>query len=183
MAHAPATARRSLRQGRRTGCRRHRRRWLLRLGRKRSAPARVRSRVRAPPDGRPPKVTPPQPAAPQARANEGPAAGQRPSGALARGGPSRQDAVASRALRLVELFVGALDEVQTRAVAVVKHRGADRNGHANGLPLDDETALFDLLAQTFGQRPRSFEIGLGQNNRELLAAVTREYLVTTDSLL
>ena len=62
-------------------------------------------------------------------------------------------------------------------------RRADRDGHADGLALEDEAALLDLLAQPLGQRARPLEVGLRQDDGELLAAVAREHLVAADALL
>src|ERR1700722_4334561 len=82
-------------------------------------------------------------------------------------GRLRDHAVTSRALRFVELLVRAPDEVRARAVLFGQHRGARRDGDADGLALEHEAALLDLLAKAFGQGDTTLEVGLGQDDREL----------------
>src|SRR6516225_5291199 len=86
----------------------------------------------------------------------------------------RDDAISTRALRVVELRVRVLDEIHAAAILIRERSDADRNGHANLLVLEDEAALLDLLAKPFGQCSRTFQIRFRQHDAELFAAVTRE---------
>src|SRR6185369_11900846 len=93
------------------------------------------------------------------------------------------DAVAAGALLLEQTFVGALDEIGGRLVTFFEGGDADADRDPDLIVLEHEAVLLDLLADAVGERRRAGEIGLGQDDGELFAAVAREDLVAADAPL
>src|SRR5688572_17079196 len=70
---------------------------------------------------------------------------------------STADAIAAAALRLVELFVGALDDVGRAAIGCAERRATHADGHRNAFALEDEGVLRDARSQVHAQRSGAFQ--------------------------
>src|SRR4051794_1861143 len=93
------------------------------------------------------------------------------------------DPVAARALRFEKALVGALDEIGRRLVAFFERGDAHADRDPDLIVLEHEAVLLDLLADAVGEGRRARQIGFGQDDGELFAAVTREDLVAPNPAL
>src|ERR1043166_6940545 len=97
---------------------------------------------------------------------------------------STAHAVAAFVLGLVELVVGAADQVH-RGDILLADRGRDaaRDGHVVELVLELERRLADDGDDAFGEDQGAFDVRFGQDDGELLAAVAGEQLLLADAPL
>src|SRR5262249_9324170 len=64
---------------------------------------------------------------------------------------SAADAIAAAMLGLIQLLVGAADEIVGGAIGLLQRGDADADGHSDAVGLKDEQMLGDLLPQRFPQ--------------------------------
>ena len=85
------------------------------------------------------------------------------------------DAVTAGSLGFVEPLVGALDEIESPSCRSLRARDADADRDADAVVLEDEAVLAAIFSRRLSaSAARPFEVGLGQDDRELFAAVARE---------
>src|SRR6187551_2663424 len=92
------------------------------------------------------------------------------------------NSVTTAALRLVEFFVRALDQVRGRFV-VLEQGTADADRNRDLFALETEAVAAHPLAQIFGERDRACQRGFRQHNHEFLTAVAREYFIAANAIL
>ena len=93
------------------------------------------------------------------------------------------DAVATLGLGLVEGAVGALDHFNRGQLCAVRRRGADTDGHADGLSRNGGQHLFHLDAYPLGDTSGAAVPGFRQNDHELVPAVAASHVRPAQDLL
>src|SRR5262245_48520937 len=90
-------------------------------------------------------------------------------------------AVSAGALRSIEVLVRALEEAGRVELTALERGHPDADEHRDLLELELKALLLDLLTDLLGQLDGPLPVGLGQDQDELLAAITSERLLAPDA--